>query len=100
MPEQHGERLAELRQQAREEDRHLRIPEVAEESLDVRRAAAARTRVSALPAPRRDERLQPEQDQVSRTRESQREKRGPRGDQQRREADRSGEPPDELTADD
>src|SRR5439155_22285495 len=65
-----------------------------------RLATAAGAQVNARPAPRRDERLQPEKDQVSGTGETQREKRGPRGDQQCRNADRSGEPPDELTADD
>jgi hypothetical protein len=66
-PEQFAEAGAELWQEAREEDRHLRVCEVAEQSLAESRGRAARPMLVPSPPHRRGERLQPEPDEVRRS---------------------------------
>ena len=92
-----------LGQQAREENRHLRVAEVAEHPLAKGSSRAASRRRSQLRGLRqtygRDERLQPEEDEVRRTREAQRREGRLRGEQQRREPSARRDCPHELAAD-
>ena len=98
-PEQRRERIAELRQQAREEDHHLRVREVADEAL-AERAARRRARdrhvVGGAPAQRGDERLQPEIHQVGGADEPERRERRLRGPQDGDETGGGRDRPDGL----
>src|SRR5581483_9101320 len=68
-------RRPELRQEAREEHRHLRIAEVAREPLHERRRAVRAARADRRTTPRRPERFDSQPHEVGGADEPQREKR-------------------------
>src|SRR5205085_5673759 len=87
---------AELRQQAREEDGHLRVSEVREQALPERaprRAAAARPRLDVAAT---EQRLEPEVDEVRRASKPDGRERGLRGAQERDDAGARRERPRRL----
>jgi len=92
--------VRELRQQAREEDEHLRIAEVAEQALAegtlTRRPAPRRRDDHRLRSHRRPQRLRAEHDQVGASRDPQREERRLRGNEQRADADPGRDRPGRL----
>ena len=94
--------MRELREQAREERGHLRVPEVAQEALAESSARLERLRPGRLGLPpaadRRRQRLEAEPDQVRGARDPDREECGLRGREQRRDPDRRRERPHSLSA--
>ena len=93
---QSRERRAELRQQTGEEDGHLRIGEVVDHPLPVCRSGPRR----AAGASAGEEHGEAEPGQVGRAEQSERLERGPRCDEDRRDAGGGRQHPDELPADD
>ena len=98
--EQRRKRAArrELRQEAREEDGHLRVAEVAQQPLDERRRSQPLLRRIRLAGSRecRPQRGQAQVEQVRGARDPERHERGLPGVQQRREPGAGGQRPDEL----
>src|SRR5918992_4669752 len=95
-PEERRERLAELRQQAREEHGHLRIAEVADETLSERGVTPDAPGLGGLAADCPQECVHAQIDEERGAGELERDEGGLEGDDQRSQPDARRERPDRL----